>query len=66
MIEQFFLFYFAAQKRQQIKIGFPPHVNFTNILRAAFLYESFSSSIVCTEILGLSFFGARIFAQMGS
>ncbi len=38
-------------------------VNFTNILRAAFSYKSFTCSFLCTCILGLKFFGARILAQ---
>ncbi len=40
-----------------------PGVNFTNILYAAFLYESFTHSFLCTYILGLYFFSARILAQ---
>ncbi len=38
-------------------------VNFTNILRAAFMYVSFASSFFCDYILGLYFTGARLLAQ---
>ena len=38
-------------------------VNFTNILQAAFLYQSLLSSFFCTYVLGLYFFGERILAQ---
>jgi hypothetical protein len=31
-------------------------INFTNILRAAFSYESFAQSFFCSYILGLNFF----------
>ncbi len=40
----------------------PAVVNFTNILRATFLYESFVQAI-CSYILCLYFFGATIAAQ---
>jgi hypothetical protein len=51
-----------------------PGVNFTNILRADFSYKKFwanecfflFSKLFCAYILGLNFFGARIFAQMRS
>jgi hypothetical protein len=35
-------------------------VNFTNVLRVPFLYESFSQSFFCAYLLGLNFLGARI------
>jgi hypothetical protein len=38
-------------------------VNFTNILRVAYLYKSFCHSFFCSNILGLNFFGATISAQ---
>jgi hypothetical protein len=41
----------------------PPGVNFTNILRAPFSYESFFAQLLCAYNLGLYFFGERILAQ---
>ncbi len=38
-------------------------VNFTNILHAVFLFESFMRRLFCTYTLDLYFFGERILAQ---
>jgi hypothetical protein len=40
-----------------------PNVNFTNILRAAFSYQSFAQSFFVLTVKVKRFIGARIFAQ---
>jgi hypothetical protein len=44
----------------------PLWVNFTNILRAAFLYESFAKSVFVLEVKVKVFIGARKLAQLRS
>jgi hypothetical protein len=44
----------ASKLRQHVQVSsIRPGVNFTNILRAAFLYESFFAQLLCAYNLGL-------------
>jgi hypothetical protein len=55
---------FARKIRAKMLINSTPGVNFTNILRVAFSYESFERSFFVLAVKVQLFIGPRILAQM--